>query len=903
MTGTQQKTKVTLESRVEEGETFLSILFEPDDIISLRPMRAAEDTDEDSRKKVLYKECVSLPLREILSDGMLADHFKMLDDEKADGYFGVCPRQGSTDETTFELQWQIPCARFLWADIDYLRGKSLSDQRKEVQKRLTIAKLPEPTLVVCSGGGLHLYWKLRTPHPTGCDPRGVYTEFVEDDDGKWRRLKYIKDAAGTRIDLTDRTTFKKLSKHVPKLTEQADEIKRVLKQIATAVSGDHTTDLSRLLRLPGTYNLKNGGKARCRVVKKNLDSSVELSDFSHLPEASSSKEKKVSGVGRKIRSISPRPDLAGRSSQKLAGIAVYCDGTTKIKSEDKTALKERLSALPDIDDEDRSEDDFAFCCWAVRQGFAADFVFSQCENSSKFAERGEEYFEQTWAKAEESVASGDTAGPRVQVSFNEEQVNSEVLKNLAEHSDLYQQCGRLVEIIHHEGTVLINELNKDRLREIISNAMSFSKLEKEGAIKHIAVPSYCAMALLSRGAWKGIPQLNGVRYTPLMTSGGKIVQKAGYNQETGFYLHFDEQFPTIPESPRWTLGRNVLKRLESLAADFPFAAPAHKSAWLAALLTGFAGQLYEGVTAPLFLVDATQPGCGKTLLVDVISLILTGKTAARQAVPSTEDEFRKLITAKALGGAPLTLLDNVSGTLGCASLDAALTATEWTDRKLGQSETVTSQLETIWMATGNNIQLAGDLHRRVCHIRLESQTERPDQRGDFQHANLLDYVRHHRGQLVADCLTVLRAFTISEKRNREIEPWGSFEGWSSIIRSLLVCYRRPDPAETRNAVLADDEAKIALGSLLETLELCDPEHKGLTQNEIAQAAEGRTTGLESHAATLKEHLEALAGKGWLEINKSLGKRIGKHKGQIVGGRRLVYLSSGGRRSWAVERTS
>ncbi len=94
--------------------------------------------------------------------------------------------------------------------------------------------------------------------------------------------------------------------------------------------------------------------------------------------------------------------------------------------------------------------------------------------------------------------------------------------------------------------------------------------------------------------------------------------------------------------------------------------------------------------------------------------------------PRDDDEFRKTITSIALEADRMILIDNVSHQLGCQSLDAALTSTTWKGRILGQTATVEMPLLAIWCATGNNIILAGDTARRVCHIRLESPEERPE---------------------------------------------------------------------------------------------------------------------------------------------------------------------------------
>ena len=120
-------------------------------------------------------------------------------------------------------------------------------------------------------------------------------------------------------------------------------------------------------------------------------------------------------------------------------------------------------------------------------------------------------------------------------------------------------------------------------------------------------------------------------------------------------------------------------------------------------------------------------GSGKSLLADVVSEVNSGREMSRMSQPKDDDECRKRITAVALAGETLMLLDNIDRMLGSASLDAALTATSWTDRLLGASEMVSGiPLFATWYATGNNVILAADTARRTVHIRLESPDENPE---------------------------------------------------------------------------------------------------------------------------------------------------------------------------------
>ncbi|MBN1181822.1 MAG: hypothetical protein JXB49_06005 [Bacteroidales bacterium] len=113
-------------------------------------------------------------------------------------YFGVCPRPSDSGK-----EKDIKQANALWVDIDCKDAKEKEDRLNQLNSfPLT------PSIVVDSGHGYHAYWLLDKPFQ-------------------------ISSA------------------------EDRCHIKGIMKGLSETLPADHCFDLSRVLRLPGTYNLKD----------------------------------------------------------------------------------------------------------------------------------------------------------------------------------------------------------------------------------------------------------------------------------------------------------------------------------------------------------------------------------------------------------------------------------------------------------------------------------------------------------------------------------------------------------------------------------------------------------------------------------------------------------------------
>lgn len=495
---------------------------------------------------------------------------------------------------------------------------------------------------------------------------------------------------------------------------------------------------------------------------------------------------------------------------------------------------------------------------------------------------------------------GTAASPeRVQVIIgtDEFRVNKEVLAAIPRLSNLYQRAGQLVHvggshplfdgIQRATYAPRITPYPTSLLRSQITSIIDFRRptLRKdEEVLVPASPPQWNVQFIRDNGDWPGVRYLTGIPSGPTLRPDGSILCQSGYDPATGLVLVDSVPLPNIRVSPSRARAGAALQRLLGLVSDFPFQDEAHLAAWLAALLTGTARHAFRG-PAPLFLIDANIRGSGKSLLADVIAEIVTGRSAPRFSNPCGDEEVRKRITALALSGDEIVLIDNIVGSFGSASLDAALTSETWSDRILGRSETVALPLQITWMATGNNVALQADTSRRVLYIRLESSEEQPELREDFRRPDLRLFVRENRPQLLADALTILSAYCAAGRPKQGLRPWGSFEAWSSLIREAVVWLGLPDPGETRQQLAAQSDVQsLALRELYVGWSEIDPQCEGLTGNELRKRLESDPVRFDQVRGAVMELCASTGGK--TPSVQVIGSRFRELRGRPCGGKVL-----------------
>jgi len=364
-------------------------------------------------------------------------------------------------------------------------------------------------------------------------------------------------------------------------------------------------------------------------------------------------------------------------------------------------------------------------------------------------------------------------------------ISDEAVRHLTRtHVPIYVRHGELVRIQRKEdGTPCIETISDAAFKGILARAMNFVRMGVKGA-QHVAPPDLIVKDILAMGAWP-FPPLDTIVEFPVFRSDGTLIHTQGYDPDTRLYYAPTPNLtiPAIPEHPTDDDMIGALALIHEVIGEFPYENDASYANAFGLLLTPLIRQAIHG-HVPLALIDATRPGTGKSLLAETVAMIATGRKAAMMVAPYDDDEWRKRIASTLAEGATIIVIDNVKAKLQSASLDAALTSSVVKERILGQSKNGVYPQRATWMATGNNIQIGGDMPRRSYWIRMDARSDKPWTRGNFKH-DLEQWVPEHRGEIIAALLTIARAWFAAGKPPAQVPRIGSFQPWTDTVGGIL----------------------------------------------------------------------------------------------------------------------
>jgi hypothetical protein len=280
-------------------------------------------------------------------------------------------------------------------------------------------------------------------------------------------------------------------------------------------------------------------------------------------------------------------------------------------------------------------------------------------------------------------------------------------------------------------------------------------------------------------------RLRGVVHSPVLRADGSILFAPGYDETTGL-LHLPEQglvVPDVSDQPTRAQVHAAVALLDEMTAGFSFVTPNDRANYYGMLLT----PLLRTMTPPpykLAAISSPQPGSGKTLLATIARLIHGG--VFRAEMPEDDAELRKQVTAMlTVTTGPIIHFDNVSGVMRSSTLAGLLTSATWGDRPLGVTEWVGTPNDRLWMITGNNLLLGGDLVRRTLWVAIDPHVPHPERRTGFAIADLEQWVTERRGEILHALLTMVRSWVAAGSPMGASRSSDGYSRWSNTVTAIL----------------------------------------------------------------------------------------------------------------------
>ena len=322
----------------------------------------------------------------------------------------------------------------------------------------------------------------------------------------------------------------------------------------------------------------------------------------------------------------------------------------------------------------------------------------------------------------------------------------------------------------------------EAMPEIMSRAANFVRTGPSGCVG-VFPPESLAKAIVNLGRWP-FPVLRGIVEIPVLRKDGSILDNPGYDRASELYYRPNAEIPKIPGNPSRSDAKAAASFLLDILSDFPFQDEGSRDNALGLLLTVVAKEII-GLT-PMALIDAPAKGTGKTRLAQLASIAATGRELPLSPEVRDEDEWRKQITSLLIADRLVIVIDNVERTICSSHLAAVLTTSEWADRLLGKSEVLRLCSRAIWIATGNNIRLGGDISRRVYWIRLNANVAKPWMRDSREFKRELPaWAITHLAEIVAALLIMARSWIVGGRPEWSGRPLGSYESWSRTVGGIL----------------------------------------------------------------------------------------------------------------------
>ena len=158
-------------------------------------------------------------------------------------------------------------------------------------------------------------------------------------------------------------------------------------------------------------------------------------------------------------------------------------------------------------------------------------------------------------------------------------------------------------------------------------------------------------------------------------------------------------------------------------------------------------------------------------------------------------------------------------------------------------------------------------------------------------------VLNDRGQYVAACLTVVRAYFVAGRPKVAPMPMNSFGMWSDSVRSALIWLGYADPCATIEKAREDDPELRQLRQFIDAFEadIGTGKNNAVSTSEIADMLHGKLQNPADYA-NLREACAPFMQRGILNTS-ALGRWLGKAKDRVFNKFHICHREAKGVRLW------
>jgi hypothetical protein len=420
-------------------------------------------------------------------------------------------------------------------------------------------------------------------------------------------------------------------------------------------------------------------------------------------------------------------------------------------------------------------------------------------------------------------------------------------------------------------------------------------VEKKHVTYFGALPAPFVAALMEFSP-SDIPVARAINTSPLVTMSGHVIDGVGLDRDTGLVHRIDPLLRAcVPSNPpaEQDFREALIFLLHEWLVDVTLDRVGKCIAIMLALTLIERALLPE---RPAFFVTAGQRGGGKTTLVNMITLAALGRRAAAAAWSENSEERKKALFSYLRQSLACVVWDNIprGAAISCAHIEAALTASDISDRVLGVSHVETVPSTTVQIFTGNSIMPRGDMASRSLMLALNVNRPDPENRA-FTHADPLAWTQANRPKIVRALYTLLFAGALNRPNQQEVrtrfKTWWNLVGWSMEYAASLIGTTVNCTELMRAGEVGDEEASAASAALTIMGEIWGD--SAFTAMDVVKAM---TPEMHAWSAPTKEDADKAKAEAIADaLGELVGKRLDRPTAHSIG--KLFQKRLVGRPAW------